>query len=58
MSKVIKISDKVAKELDARRHIGQSYNGVLVELLNSLTCHLCGEPSGGEHPGCPSKRKG
>lgn len=33
MSKVIKISDKVAKELDKMRHAGQSYDGVLVELL-------------------------
>ncbi len=33
MGKVIKISDKVAKELDKLRHVGQSYDGVLTELL-------------------------
>lgn len=33
MAKVIKISDKVAKELDKLRHAGQSYDGVLIELL-------------------------
>lgn len=33
MGKVIKISDKVAKELDKLRHAGQSYDGVLIELL-------------------------
>jgi len=33
MSKVIKISDKVARELDKLRHAGQSYDGVLTELL-------------------------
>ncbi len=33
MGKVIKISDKVAKELDKLRHAGQSYDGILTELL-------------------------
>ena len=33
MTKVIKISDKVAEELDKLRHVGQSYDGVLQELL-------------------------
>ena len=36
MPKVIKISDKVAKELDELRHTGQSYDGVLKELLQEL----------------------
>jgi predicted CopG family antitoxin len=37
MGKAIKISDKVAKELDKLRHAGQSYDGVLIELLAKHT---------------------
>lgn len=33
MGKVIKVSDKVAKELDKLRHPGQSYDGIIRELL-------------------------
>lgn len=33
MSKVVKLSDDVMKRLDELRHIGQSYDGVLRELL-------------------------
>lgn len=36
MSKVIKISDAVTKKLDKLRHFGQSYDGVLRELLAKL----------------------
>ena len=40
MAKVIKISDRVASELDRLRHTGQSYDGVLSELLNRA-CSTC-----------------
>jgi len=40
MGKVIKISDKVAKELDKLRHTGQSYDGALSEILDR-TCDTC-----------------
>ena len=33
MPKVIKISDEVIRQLDKLRHIGQSYDGLLRELL-------------------------
>jgi len=33
MSKVIKLSDDVVKQLDKLRHMGQSYDGVLREIL-------------------------
>jgi len=36
MGKVIKISDEVAKKLDKLRHIGQSYDGIIKELLAKL----------------------
>lgn len=36
MGKVIKISDEVVKKLDKLRHIGQSYDGVIKELLAKL----------------------
>ena len=40
MSKVVKLSDEVIKQLDKLRHIGQSYDGVLKEILKkrSITC--------------------
>ena len=31
---IIRIADKVAKQLNELRHEGQSYNGVIQELLN------------------------
>jgi len=36
MAKVIKISDEVVRKLEALRHIGQSYDGVIKELLAKL----------------------
>ena len=33
MPKVVKLSDEVVKQLDKLRHIGQSYDGVLREVL-------------------------
>ena len=33
MGKVIKISDEVAKKLEELRHLGQSYDGVIREVL-------------------------
>lgn len=36
MSKAIKVSEEVVKKLDSLRHAGQSYDGVLRELLEKL----------------------
>ena len=36
MAKVIKISDEVVRKLEALRHLGQSYDGVIKELLAEL----------------------
>jgi len=36
MAKVIKISDEVIRKLEALRHLGQSYDGVIKELLVEL----------------------
>ena len=36
MAKTIKISDETAKRLDELKHRGQSYDGIIGELLNHL----------------------
>lgn len=36
MGKAIKVSEEVVKKLDSLRHVGQSYDGVLRELLEKL----------------------
>ena len=39
MAKVVRLSDEVVKKLDSLRHTGQSYDGVLRELLGRLQKH-------------------
>jgi predicted CopG family antitoxin len=34
MSKPIKLNDEIIKKLDAMKHIGQSYGGVIQELID------------------------
>ena len=46
MPKAIKLSDEVVKQLDKLRHIGQSYDGVLRELLKMKSSVNVGQDTG------------